>query len=180
MAWQIDPNRTSLAFEVERLGPDVHGMFDRYAVALRPATRPFLAFDLRVEADSLDTGDAELDARLTSDRFLDAARHPIILFTTDDVVPLHDIEDSLADASGDLLLRGVTHPATWRLERNSSAVRAGIETEGVFVATLNLNPAQWGLPHEWPLFGATVRIILRFVAVDAGEFHETGDADAGA
>jgi len=176
MAWQVDPTRTSLTFEIRNLGLDVvRGVFDDFAVALRaPAgDAPFLAFDLRIQAGSLATGNPERDAKLTGPDFLDAARYPLILFVADRLEPLPDFLHSLAKLHGDLRLRDETRPVEWRIELNSSAEHSNVETEAVFVDTLEIEPAEWGIGHHIPLVGPKLKLILRFIAIDAGEFDIT-------
>ena len=77
-AWQLDPERSTVAFAVPYwwgLGT-VRGRFRQYAGRLELGARP--AVDLTIDAASIDTGNARRDRRLRSEEFLAVARDPYI------------------------------------------------------------------------------------------------------
>jgi polyisoprenoid-binding protein YceI len=82
-AWRIDPERSSVEFEVPgNWGlSTVRGRFHRYAGTLDLGREP--AIELTIEADSLDTRNARRDKHLRSRTFFDADAHPEVVFLSD-------------------------------------------------------------------------------------------------
>jgi polyisoprenoid-binding protein YceI len=75
--WRIDPQRSEVGFAVKEMWGlrTVRGAFRAYDGSLKDG-----AGELRIEAASLDTGNARRDRQLRSPDFFDVERHPWIVF----------------------------------------------------------------------------------------------------
>ena len=94
-----------------------------------------------VRAASLTTGNDQRDGHLRSADFFDAETHPEITFVSTAVTPGRGSDYAV---TGDLTIRGTTHPITFDVEflglyQGFQGRRAG------FHATTRLNREDWGL-----------------------------------
>ena len=80
--WRVDPQRSEIGFAVKVLGglQTVRGVFHAHEGSLDVRAGAG-AGELRIEADSLDTGQGRRDRHLRSPDFFDVERHPRIVFT---------------------------------------------------------------------------------------------------
>jgi len=100
----LDPTRTRIGFiAAHRVGSRVHGHFTSFEGGVRP-DRAWLT----VQLDSLDTGNPRRDAQLRKD-FFATGTHPAMTFESTEVEQLSDTHYNL---TGNLTLRGTTHPLT--------------------------------------------------------------------
>jgi polyisoprenoid-binding protein YceI len=83
-AWRIDPERSSVEFQVPSFWGgliQVRGRFDRYDGTLDLRRTP--AIELTIDAASLNTNHARRDKHLRSDDFFGVATHPHVRFVSD-------------------------------------------------------------------------------------------------
>ncbi|MGJ7907835.1 YceI family protein [Actinopolyspora sp. H202] len=116
--WRIDPAHSAIRAAAKHLGiSSIHGRFNEFDGEIRIA-RPVesSSVDVRIEAASVDTGNAQRDEHLRSGDFLDVANHPRIGFTTTGISRGHD----RWELDGELTLCGVTRPV--RLETRFTGV----------------------------------------------------------
>jgi polyisoprenoid-binding protein YceI len=137
-AWVFDTVHSSIHFSVRRmLVGRVRGQFTKWhgSMAFDPARPEATSISVRIDARSIDTGDAERDEHLRSPDFLDAEHHRHIAFDSARIELLPDGRFALA---GVLEIRGVA--------------------EEVVLATkyLGLVRDRWGNDHV--RFAATTRI----------------------
>ena len=91
--------------------------------------------EVRVEASSIDTGNADFSRELAGDGWFDARRHPTITFVSKSV----DLGDGQnGKIAGDLTLRGVTRPVSLDVTFNGvgsglipGSLRTGFSASGV-------------------------------------------------
>ena len=115
MQWTIDPTHSEIGFGVRHLGiSTVRGRFQKFTgiVETKAAGTP-TAVEVTIEAGSIDTNVADRDAHLRSPDFLDVATHPSITFRSTKITELGRNE---YDISGDLTIRGVTRPVSFKAE----------------------------------------------------------------
>jgi len=88
--WHVDPARSTLEFRVDRLWSlvTVQGRFERFQGDVGLTADGRWQFQLAIESGSVNTYARCRDAYLRSPMFLDAARHPVVRFTSTDVVNL--------------------------------------------------------------------------------------------
>jgi polyisoprenoid-binding protein YceI len=95
-----------------------------------------------IKAASIDTRNADRDAHLRSNDFLDMENHPEIRFTS---TAVEHVGGSEYDVTGDLTIRGVTKPVTIRFAHTGAAVdpfgnhRIGLE------GSVTINRKDWGV-----------------------------------
>jgi polyisoprenoid-binding protein YceI len=136
--WTIDPAHSTIGVTAQHLAlSKVHGRFRGFSGELVVADPPELsACTARIEAASIDTGNAQRDEHLRSADFLDVARYPEITYRGSHVAPagpgrwtVHgrlDLAGTAREVPLDLRYGG-TRPDPW------GGVRAG------FTATARLN-----------------------------------------
>jgi polyisoprenoid-binding protein YceI len=135
--FDVDPVHTFLGFGVRYLGISrVHGRFTRLGGLLEidwdDLTRS--TAHLRIETDSITTGNDERDAHLRSADFLDASRFPEMRFHSSTI---RQRRGAVFDVEGHLQLRGVTRPISLEAEYGGQASdlngmkRVGVLARGV-------------------------------------------------
>jgi polyisoprenoid-binding protein YceI len=97
-----------------------------------------------VSAASVSSGDARRDEHLRSADFFDVERYPTITFRSTKVEDLGDGEFAL---TGDLTVRDVTKPVTFKGEYLGSSKSPWNTTVAGFTAEATVNRKDWGL--EW-------------------------------
>lgn len=97
--WVVDADGSQVNFRARTffgLLP-VNGIFERFAGVLQVADDGSVGGALVVEANSIKTGIDRRDEQLLSARFLDAARHPQIRFTAEQIVPRAVLEMRISE-----------------------------------------------------------------------------------
>jgi len=98
--------------------------------------------EVTIDAASIDTRNADRDAHLRGNDFFDMANHPQIRFASTSVEP---VDATNYKVTGDLTIKGVTHPVTIDFEYTGSAVdpfgnnRLGLE------GRVTINRKDWGV-----------------------------------
>jgi polyisoprenoid-binding protein YceI len=168
--WDIDPAHSIVRATARHLAMShVEGRFTAFTGSITlagPIERSTV--DVRIDAASIDTGNADRDAHLRSPDFLDVARFPALTYRSSRVVPLGG-DRYLVD--GHLTIRDITRDVPLDVSYVGSAldpwggVRIGV------VATTQLArrdfEINWnmGLPGGLVLVGPTLRIDLEIQAV---------------
>jgi polyisoprenoid-binding protein YceI len=97
---------------------------------------------LRIQAASIDTRNADRDGHLRSNDFLDMENHPEITFTSTGV---RQTDDATVQVTGDLTIKGVTKPVTVDFEYQGQATDPfGNERIG-FEGAVTINRKDWGV-----------------------------------
>ena len=158
IVFDIDPVHTFLGFGVRYLGISrVNGRFTRVGgmIELDWGDLTRSAAHLRIETDSIDTGNAERDAHLRSPDFLDTARFPEMLFHSG---AIRQKGGALFEIEGSLRLRGVIRPVVLEAEYGGQAsdlngiTRVGLLGRGV------VDRRQFGLTWNRPLDPGAVMV----------------------
>src|SRR5699024_9292653 len=122
----------------------VRGRFDEYEGsgyfdAENPANS---RIELTIQADSIDTRNADRDAHLRSNDFIDMENHPRIRFVS---TAVEQVEPGNFRVDGDLTIKSVTNPVSIDFEYMGTAVdpygnrRIGLEGE------TRVNRKDWGV-----------------------------------
>jgi polyisoprenoid-binding protein YceI len=143
--WNIDLVHSHVGFVVRHLMVSkVRGRFEQWggAFAFDEDDPSKTKVDIKIEAASIETKDAQRDTHLRSADFLDAATHPQLHFVSTGVEKVDDQNYAL---TGNLTIRGATHPVTLKVEYlGRSKDPWGGERAG-FSATTSISRKEWGL-----------------------------------
>ena len=143
--WKLDPSHSQIEFGVRHLMiTTVRGRFGVVEGTVRlDRSRPSYAdVDVRIDAASVDTREAQRDAHLRSADFFDVAKYPYITFTSTRPIERKGRALKLA---GDLTLHGVTTEVVLDVtDEGSGKDPWGGERLG-FSATTRLKRSDFGL-----------------------------------
>ena len=144
--WAIDRAHSLVEFAVKHMMfTTVRGRFTDVRGTIRcpdEADPACASVEVEIAAASIDTGDAQRDAHLRGEDFLDVERYPTITFGSTRVERTG--EDELR-VVGDLTVRGVTRPVTLATTYNGRGTNPwGKEVVG-FTAEATINRKDFGL-----------------------------------
>jgi polyisoprenoid-binding protein YceI len=108
MKWNVDVPHTGIEFSVNHFFTPVSGKFDDYQIDLtfdreNPANS---AVEVRIEVESVNTGNERRDNHLLSGDFFEAEKYPYITFRSEEVRAQGENE---LIARGPLTIKGKTH-----------------------------------------------------------------------
>ena len=153
--WVIDPARSSVTFAVRYLLVGaLHGKFEDFCGVIIIADDGTASFTTEIGVNSIDTGNKQRDAHLTSVHFFDAAQFPTATFVST-AVRANTYGYVL---EGDFTLKGVAKPIAITLQftdvntgmRNGDIVRAE--------ASVVLNRKEFGIGADMPLDGGRAMV----------------------
>jgi polyisoprenoid-binding protein YceI len=149
--YTIDPAHSRIGFVARHaMITKVRGSFNEFeGSGYFDADEPSRSnLQLTIQADSIDTRNADRDAHLRSNDFFDMENHPQISFASTSV---EAVEGDIYRVTGDLTIKDVTKPVTLDLEFGGTAVdpfgnhRLGLE------GNVAVNRKDWGLNWNAPL-----------------------------
>ncbi len=120
MAWQIDPTHSQIQFSVRHMMiSTVRGRFSAFSAEAEIDSQNLAqsSVSATVQADSVDTGEAQRDGHLKSGDFFDAERYPTISLKSRSV----QISGDRASVEVDLTIRDVTLPVVLKGEVSGPA-----------------------------------------------------------
>lgn len=113
--WAIDPSHSGASFTVRHMFTKVRGRFTDLSGIIETEgdipTKGQVAIE--INADSVDTNDAQRDSHLRTNDFFGTGENPTITFTSTSITPRGDNEFLL---HGNLTIRGITRPVTLEAE----------------------------------------------------------------
>ena len=149
--WNIDAVHSEVSFVVRHMMVSkVRGRFDKFEGTIVTAPDP-LASSVSADIDlsSVNTGNETRDNHIRSEDFFHVEKHPTMTFRSTGVRP--DGDDFLLD--GDLTLRDVTRPVTFKLEVNGFGPDAYGGTRVGFSAITQINRKDFGVSFDGPIPG---------------------------
>lgn len=168
--WTIDPVHTSVTIVARHLGvASIRVRMNRFAGAIditEPVERSTV--HARLEAASLDTGNAVRDEQLRSAEFLDVENHPFIDYTGSGVTQR---ADDRWRVEGELTLHGITRAVPLELAYQGTTPDPWGETRAAFRALTTLHRDLFGI--RWndallsgvPQIGLELQVELEIQAV---------------
>ena len=158
-SYRIDPAHTVILFKVSHFGLSKFvGRFNDFDAELDfdPAAPESTRLDAVVRTASIDVNDPDLQAELVGSDWLKAAQYPEARFVSTRV---ERISDDQALFHGELTLRGVTAPLTFRATYNGAArsmvsgrYTAGFEAHAVILRSV------FGIKALLPAIGDEVEL----------------------
>ena len=174
--YTIDPAHSRIGFVARHaMVTKVRGSFNEYEGTgyfdAEDPTRSHL--ELRIEATSIDTGNADRDAHLRGNDFFDMERYPEIRFVSS---AIDSVDDDHYRVTGDLTIKGVTKPVTLDVEYTGTAVdpfgnvRVGLEGK------VTVNRKDWGVNWNAALEAGGVLVSEKVTLEFDVSAIRTGDA----
>jgi len=156
--WSIDPVHSEVSFVVRHMMVSkVRGRFDKFEGTIATAADPLQsAVTATVDLSSVNTGNETRDNHIRSEDFFHTEKHPVMTFRSTGV--RSDGENYLLD--GDLTLRDITRPVTFRLELNGFGPDPFGGTRAGFSATTEINRNDWNVSYNGPIPGASNGMVL--------------------
>jgi|SRR5579875_1973820 polyisoprenoid-binding protein YceI len=156
--WTIDPVHSEVSFTVRHMMVSkVRGRFDKFEGRIITAADPLQSsVEASVDLSSVNTGNDTRDNHIRSADFFDVEQHPAMTFRSTGIRP--DGDHFLLD--GDLTLRGITRPVTFRLEVNGFGPDPYGGTRAGFSATAEINRNDWNVSYNGPIPGASNGMVL--------------------
>ncbi len=157
-AWTIDPVHSEVSFTVRHMMVSkVRGRFDKFEGSITTAPDPLASsVTATVDLSSVNTGNETRDNHIRSEDFFHVDKHPTMTFHSTGIRPAGD--HYLLD--GELTLRGVIRPVTFRLEVNGFGPDPYGGTRVGFSATAEINRNDWNVSYNGPIPGASAGVIL--------------------
>jgi polyisoprenoid-binding protein YceI len=167
--YEIDPKHTAVEFVARHLMiSKVRGRFEDVQGTVVVAEVPEeSSVQVTIGAASVSTGEAQRDAHLRSADFFEADVHPQWTFRSTAV----EADGERWKVTGDLSIRGVTHPVVLDVDFDGASVSPWGTTAIGFSASTEVDREQWGLTWNQALetggvvVGRKVKIELSVEAV---------------
>jgi polyisoprenoid-binding protein YceI len=143
--WTIDATHSKIAFKVKHLMiSNVIGSFREFEGAVSTVGNDFSksVITLSLNTASVDTEIADRDGHLKSSDFFDVENHPKITFGGSG---LTDLGDDLYSLTGDLTIKGVSHPVTLNVEFGGVNSDPWGNVKAGFSITGKISRKDWGL-----------------------------------
>ncbi|GIU47792.1 MULTISPECIES: YceI family protein [Shewanella] len=152
--YQLDENHAALIFKIQHLGLSTYvGRFNQFDAELNfdPNNMAAATLNAVVEINSIDINNPDLAETLQEDTWFYSAKFPQAVFTSHTVTP---ISDTSFNFSGDLTLRGVTKPVTFKATFHGGADNwmTGKYTVG-FSAVGQIKRSDFGMSSYIPIVG---------------------------
>jgi polyisoprenoid-binding protein YceI len=149
--WAIDPVHSEVSFTVRHMMVSkVRGRFDKFEGAIVTAKDPLAStVTASVDLSSISTGQEQRDAHIRSADFFEVEKHPTMTFASTGIRP--DGDGFLLD--GDLTLKGVRSPVTFKMDLNGFGPDAYGGTRVGFSAAGEINRMDFGVSFNGPIPG---------------------------
>jgi len=122
--FEVTPEASLIKFHVNA-SVAIDGIFDKWEASLTfTSTDPTTGVvDIKIQADSVNTGSGMKDGKLKSKKFFDVEQNPLITFLSKKIV---QTGPDTFDVLGDFTIRGVTRPETLKLSVSGQGTGSGL------------------------------------------------------
>lgn len=162
--YEIDPSHTFPTFEVNHLGLSTfRGRFDKTSGTITlDLAKKTGSVDVTIDANSVSTGVAKLDAHLKNEDFFDTAKYPTITFKS---TKFKFDGNDLDEVEGVLTMHGVSKPVTLDVDdfvckphpmTQRPACGANLEAK--------IKRSDWGITYLSPNVGEEVKLKIEVEA----------------
>lgn len=154
--FEITPVSSTIKFDVEA-SVAIKGTFDKWDATLTFTSADVATgvLDIKIQADSVDTGSGMKNGKLKGEKFFDTKQNPLITFKSTKIVQTGP--DNF-EADGDFTIRGVTKP-----EKLTVTVSGKGTGSGAIKGTMVFDRKQYGMNSGIPFIKIADRVE---VAVD--------------
>ena len=153
--WRVDMNHSAVTFRVRHLGISwVNGLFKIWTgdLVFDPAHPEAASVTARIQTNSVDTGNERRDGDIRSGNYLAVDSFPEMMFVSRQV---QKVDETHLRITGDLTLRGQTHPVT--LDAEMIGTMTGQRGKRIaFTATTTINRMDYGVAFNRLTEGAQV------------------------
>jgi polyisoprenoid-binding protein YceI len=149
--WAIDPTHSEIGFKVKHMMfTNVSGKFNAFSASVESEDDDFstAAISFEAETSSVDTGNGDRDNHLKGADFFDSANYPQVTFAGKE---MKKVSDGVYHLTGDLTMRGVTHPVTLEAEYGGLMKDPWGNTKAGFSLNGKINRKDFGLVWNAPL-----------------------------
>jgi len=149
--YEVTPEDSSIKFDVESSVP-IKGTFSQWTANLTFKSPDVTSgvLDIKIQADSVDTGSGMKNGKLKGKDFFDAKRAPQITFVSTKVVQTG--EDTF-ELDGDFTIRGVTKKEKLVLKVNGRGTGSGFIT-----GTMAFDRKEYGMNSNIPFIKIANRV----------------------
>ena len=149
--WAIDPVHSEVSFVVRHMMVSkVRGRFDTFEGTIVTSENPLeSSVTASVDLSSVNTGQEQRDAHIRSADFFEVDKHTHMTFASTGI----RVEGDHFLLDGDLTLKGVSKPVTFKLEVNGFGPDAYGGTRAGFSATTEINRKEFGVNFDGPIPG---------------------------
>ncbi|GAA1164214.1 YceI family protein [Nesterenkonia sandarakina] len=140
--WNLDSAHSEIGMTVRHAGiSKVRAIFEEAEATLVVSEGDVATLDARVKAVSFNSKNADRDAHVRGEDFLDSENHPELTFVAQNITA----SGEEFEISGDLSIRGVTKPVTFEVEFGGQAVDPFGMTRAGFSANTVISRKEFGL-----------------------------------
>jgi polyisoprenoid-binding protein YceI len=159
-SYTVDPNHTFPTFEINHLGFSTQrGRFNstKGKITFDPQAQQASA-DIAIDAASISTGLAKLEARLRQPEFFDVEKYPTITFKS---TTAHFSGESLTGLDGELTMRGQTKPVTLQVNNLKCGIHP-LNRKALCSADVagTIKRSDFGIKYGLPLLGDDVKLLI--------------------
>jgi polyisoprenoid-binding protein YceI len=149
--FEITPVESSVKFDVES-SVAIKGTFDKWDATLTFASPNVetAVLDIKIQADSVDTGSGMKNGKLKGKDFFDAKNNPLITFKSTKIV---QTGPDTFEVDGDFTIRGVTKPEKLTLTLSGKGTGSG-EIKGIMA----FDRKQYGMNSGIPFIKIADRV----------------------
>ena len=141
----LDPSHSRIGFiSRHAMIAKVRGSFDEFegTATINGSDPASSSLSVTIQAASVDTRDANRDGHLKSADFFDAETYPTITFVA---TGFEIVDETTVNVTGDLSIRGVSHPVTVPFEFGGEATDPFGNARIGFEGQVTVNRKDWGL-----------------------------------
>ncbi|MFC7401528.1 YceI family protein [Citricoccus sp. GCM10030269] len=159
--WNLDATHTDVDFTVRHAGiSKVRGTFNAVEGTLVVAEDATASnVNITIDANSIDTGQADRDGHIKGNDFFDTETHPNITFVSTEV-RANGNEPQEFTLVGDLTIKGVTQRVELDAEFGGQTVDAFGMTRAGFEATGEISRKDFGITWNAPLQSAAGGVLV--------------------
>ena len=166
-SFKVDPVHSTAIFRIHHLGAGrFYGRFNDVSglIEYTPGSEDGLTLDIRIDINSVDTANEQLDNHLKSLDFFNAVEFPAMTFKSSDEATL--IKPGFYQVKGIISMHGVSHPLTIEVEETGLASGSRGDRVG-FETTFTLKRSQFDMNYgvEQGALGDDVRVIVSLEAI---------------